>query len=112
VLRSGIVPGDLRAALFQAAALTPGVELVDHQANLNGQIGVAVGRYEPSTGVRQEIIFDPHTGMVIGERDVLVDRPDNPMGVSGPGEGYATVKQCRAVWRPPNLRQRSGVHMG
>jgi RNA polymerase sigma-70 factor (ECF subfamily) len=83
VLRSGIVPGDVRAALFRAAALIPGVELVDEQANLNGQVGVAVGRYEPNAGDRQEIIFEPDTGMVIGERQVLVDRgygPHLPVG--------------------------------
>jgi RNA polymerase sigma-70 factor (ECF subfamily) len=83
VLRSGVVPGGLRAALFRAAALIPGVELVDEQANLNGQVGVAVGRYEPNSGHRQEIIFEPDTGMVIGERQVLVDRgygPHLPVG--------------------------------
>jgi hypothetical protein len=82
ILRSGIVPGDLRAALFRAAALIPGVELVDRQANLNGEVGVAVGRYEPNNGERQEIIFDPETGMVIGERDVRVD-PGHPLFPAG-----------------------------
>jgi RNA polymerase sigma-70 factor (ECF subfamily) len=83
MLRSGIVPGDVRAALFRAAALIPGVELVDEQANLNGQVGVAVGRYEPNAGDRNEIIFEPDTGMVIGERQILVDRgygPHLPVG--------------------------------
>lgn len=91
VLRSGIVPGDLRAALFQAAALIPGVELVDEQANLNGQTGVAVGRYEPENGERQEIIFDPDTGMVIGERDVVVDqRYEGPLPI-GTAVGWTAV---------------------
>jgi hypothetical protein len=67
------VPGDLRAALFQTAALIPGVELFDDQANRNGQTGVAVGRYEAGWGTRQEIIFDPDTGLSIGEREVPVD---------------------------------------
>jgi hypothetical protein len=82
VLRSGIVPGDLRAALFRAAALIPGVEVVDRQANLNGEVGVAVGRYEPNSGDRQEIIFNPETGMVIGEREVRVD-PGHPLSPAG-----------------------------
>lgn len=82
VLHSGIVPGDLRAALFRAAALIPGVEVTDRQANLNGEVGVAVGRYEPNSGDRQEIIFNPETGMVIGEREVRVD-PGHPLFPAG-----------------------------
>lgn len=91
ILRSGIVPGDVRAALFEAAALIPGVELVDDQANLNGQTGVAVGRYEPNNGTRQEIIFDPDTGMVIGQRDVLVDYGMGPLLPVGTAAGWTAV---------------------
>jgi RNA polymerase sigma-70 factor (ECF subfamily) len=91
VLRSGITPGDVRAALFQAAALIPGVDVTDEQANLNGQIGVAVGRYEPSKGERQEIIFNPDTGMVIGERDVLVDRGRGPLLPVGSTASWTAV---------------------
>ncbi|HEY8473511.1 MAG TPA: CU044_5270 family protein [Natronosporangium sp.] len=90
-LRTGFVPADLRAALFQAAALIPGVELVDEQANLNGQVGVAVGRYEPNSGDRQEIIFDPETGMVIGEREVLVDRGVGPLLPPGSVSSWTAV---------------------
>jgi hypothetical protein len=71
VLRSGLVPADLRAALFRAATNIPGVEVVEAQANLDGRKGVAVGRYERNNGIRQEIIFNPDTGEVIGERLTL-----------------------------------------
>ena len=71
VLRSGLVPADLRAALFRAATNIPGVEVVATRANLEGREGVAVGRYERKNGIRQEIIFDPDTGEVIGERQTL-----------------------------------------
>lgn len=91
VLRSGIVPGELRAALFRAAALIPGVELTDRQANLNGQTGVAVGRYEAAQGSRQEIIFDPDTGMLIGEREVLVDRAYGPSLSVGTAVAWTAV---------------------
>jgi hypothetical protein len=91
VLRSGIVPGDLRAALFQAAALIPGVELVDDQANLNGRTGVAVGRYESANGQRQEIIFDPETGLVIGEREILVDHGIGPLLPVGTAWSWTAV---------------------
>lgn len=50
VLRCGFVPADLRAALFQAATGSPGVDMTSEQANLDGRRGVAVGRDERSNG--------------------------------------------------------------
>ncbi|GAA1761941.1 CU044_5270 family protein [Agromyces humatus] len=71
-LRSGVVPAELRAALLEAAARIPGVEVLDDEANLNGRTGVAIGRDEGANGFRQEIIIDPETGELIGERQVLL----------------------------------------
>ena len=68
----GFVPGDLRAALFLAATYIPGVNVTDKQANLDGRVGTAIGRDE-GNATRQEIIFDPPTGQVIGERVVALD---------------------------------------
>ncbi|SMH42913.1 hypothetical protein SAMN06295885_2098 [Rathayibacter oskolensis] len=72
-LRSGAVPAELRAALFDAAAEIPGVTITDQQATFEGATGVAIGRWESRTGTRQEILIDPDTGRLIGERRVLVD---------------------------------------
>ncbi|WP_307031845.1 CU044_5270 family protein [Arthrobacter globiformis] len=72
LLRTGVVPADLRAALYKAAAMIPGVTITEGQANLAGRTGVAIGRTEASAaGQRQEIIIDPKTGQLIGEREVL-----------------------------------------
>ncbi|WP_427017064.1 CU044_5270 family protein [Pseudarthrobacter sp. P1] len=71
LLRTGRVPADLRAALYKAAALIPGITIVDEQATLNGRTGIAIGRVEPKRNTRQDIIIDPDTGMLIGERQVL-----------------------------------------
>lgn len=71
LLGTGIVPADLRAALYKAAALIPGVTVTDNQATLDGQTGVAIGRDEGVSDMRQEIIVDPATGQLIGERRVL-----------------------------------------
>lgn len=70
LLKTGLVPADLRAGLYEALALIPGVT-ASEQANLHGQVGIAIGRTEPvRLGQRQEIIIDPDTGLVIGERTV------------------------------------------
>jgi hypothetical protein len=71
LLRTGMVPADLRAALYKAAALIPGVTVTDDQATLNGRKGIAIGRVEEVSHTRQDIIIDPQTGLLIGERQVL-----------------------------------------
>lgn len=69
ILRSGLVPAPQRAALLDALAHIPGVAATDNVANLDGVTGVAIGRNELlRAGERQEIIIDPDTGLVIGER--------------------------------------------
>lgn len=72
LLRTGVVPADLRAALYKAAAIIPGVTVTEGQANLDGRTGVAIGRLEEGPAkTRQELIIDPQTGLLIGERSVL-----------------------------------------
>lgn len=71
LLRTGMLPADLRAALYKAAALIPGVTVTDEQATLNGRKGIAIGRVEEVSHTRQDIIIDPETGLLIGERQVL-----------------------------------------
>ena len=69
LLRTYPVPAPVRARLFEALALIPGTTSTDGVANLDGRVGVAIGRDEPQrSGERQEIIIDPGTGQVIGER--------------------------------------------
>lgn len=68
LLRSGVVPARTRAALYQAAALIPGVTTTPGTANLDGRIGVAIGRTEPTTKERQDLVIDPVSGLLIGER--------------------------------------------
>ncbi len=70
-LRGGYVPADLRAALFEAATQLPGVDVVEGPVDLDGHVGIAVGRAEPANHIRQELVFEETTGQVIGEREVL-----------------------------------------
>ncbi|TFB51975.1 CU044_5270 family protein [Cryobacterium tagatosivorans] len=77
VLRSGLAPAELRAALYRAFAMIPGVTVVERSATLNGQVGVAIGRQDPTRDFRQDIIVDPATGLLIGERQVQVKADAN-----------------------------------
>ncbi len=71
LLRMGLIPADLRAGLYEALALVPGVNATQ-QANFDGKVGTAIGRTEPlRAGQRAEIIIDPDTGLVIGERTIM-----------------------------------------
>src|SRR5262249_13091032 len=63
LMREWIVPPKTAAALFRAAALIPGVQLVPHAVNAVGRPGIAVSFRA------QEWIFDPATYQFIGERD-------------------------------------------
>ena len=68
VLRSGMVPADLRAALYRVLGLVPGLEITEQVANLDGVKGTAYG--VSADGQRHDVIIDPETGQFIGERDV------------------------------------------
>ncbi len=75
-LRFGAIPADLRAAMYKAAALIPGVVVADKQAALDGRKGVALGVYWADGKLRQDIIVDPATGLMIGEREVALVATD------------------------------------
>ncbi|MEV6927214.1 CU044_5270 family protein [Dactylosporangium sp. NPDC051485] len=92
ILRSGIVPADLRAALFSAAALIPGVRLAADTANLDGRQGVAVTSTEGGN-TRVELIFDSSTGEVIGEREVVLRDGYRPGLSRGTTIRYTTVSR-------------------
>jgi RNA polymerase sigma-70 factor (ECF subfamily) len=71
ILRTGLVPAPQRSALLDALARIPGVSATENVANLDGVVGVAIGRSELMRfGERWEIIIEPSTGLVIGERSL------------------------------------------
>jgi hypothetical protein len=67
-LSSGFAPADLRAALYRALALVPGLEITDQVANLDGKKGTAFGLSRK--GMRADLIIDPATGQFIGMREI------------------------------------------
>jgi len=70
-LSDGLAPADLRAALYETAALIAGVTIEDRHTTLNGTTGIAIGYTDNNANIREEIIVDPHNGALIGQRDVL-----------------------------------------
>lgn len=73
-LRTGLLPADLRSALYQALARLPSLDVTDGTANLDGRRGTALGI--TADGTRRDIIVDRRTGQFIGERTVELDGHD------------------------------------
>jgi hypothetical protein len=67
LIRETIVPPSTAAALYRAAALIPGVTLIDRVANVEGRPGIAIAW--TNSQERYEWIFDPATLQYLGERD-------------------------------------------
>ncbi|MFC4951121.1 hypothetical protein [Pseudonocardia sp. GCM10023141] len=88
LLRTGLVPADLRSALYLALAHVGGVTVTAGAVNLDGRSGVALGIDVRSS--RQEIIVDPATGAFIGEREVAL-RGDRSKP-AGTVLGYTSVR--------------------
>ncbi len=90
-LASGMLPADLRAALYQAARKIPGIQLLGDVVTLDGRPGRAIGYVY--NGYRQDIIISPTTGQSIGSRHVVADArllngESNVSGHLHPGDVY------------------------
>ncbi|MEU0099485.1 CU044_5270 family protein [Streptomyces sp. NPDC006267] len=70
LLREQVLPPELAAGLYRAAARIPGVVLVDDSADAAGRHGVAIARTDEADGARTEWIFDRETYTYLGERTV------------------------------------------
>jgi hypothetical protein len=87
-LRSGLVPADLRSALYVALTGLPAVTVDEHATDLDGNARIALVHDDGPT--RTELLVDPANGGFAGERDTL--RRDSRLGlVTG------TVVLCTAV---------------
>ncbi|HEY0249793.1 MAG TPA: hypothetical protein VGC45_16190 [Gryllotalpicola sp.] len=97
-LRTGAVPAVERAVMYRAAAMIPGAETAERQANLDGRPGVAIGYVETTAGYRQDLIIDPGTGAFIGEREVLL-KPDGVFP-AGTAQAWTAVRTTVADGAP------------
>ncbi|BFV55580.1 hypothetical protein KCMC57_up06840 [Kitasatospora sp. CMC57] len=101
LVREQAVPGQLAAALYQAAARIPGVVLVDGATDAAGRTGLAIARTNPASGVRDEIIFDRTSYAFLGERSVQVTAAH---GVEAGTVTANTAVLRRAAADAPGLR--------
>lgn len=68
LLRTGLVPADLRAGMFEALAALPGIVITDRQTTLDGRSGTALGLNSAQGLERHEVIIDQASGAYLGER--------------------------------------------
>lgn len=73
LLEWSIAPPKLRSALFEVATRIPGVDVFG-AVDAAGRHGTAVGL--TADGVRYETVFDPDTGELLGQRQVLTRPAD------------------------------------
>lgn len=90
-LKSGQYPADVRANIFRAVAMVPGLVVTDKRANVDGKEGVALGIKQGEDF--SEIIIDPENGDFIGGRSTVAE--DLPEDQGGLEKG--TVRSSYAV---------------
>lgn len=98
VLQSGIAPADIRAALFEALAQTPGVTMLDGVTNLDGKSGVAIGY----RGSNSQMLFDRDTGQYIGNRATWPEFPDVP-GIDDDKTTWLSTVRTEVVNSAPEI---------
>lgn len=109
VLRSGIVPADLRRSLYRVLEGVPGVQVMSDSVVVDGRPGVSIGRNESNHGQRQEIILDPGTGEVIGERYVSTEAREQHDPPPGTVLGQRSLTREVVDDIPADVRSRAKV---
>jgi hypothetical protein len=96
-LRESYSPPAALSAMFAAAAKLPGVTVTGNAKDIAGRRGIAVG--QTWHGIRRELIFDPKTYQMLGERAVVsYDASFRPSGGKGAGKPWT-----------PDRKQREGT---
>ncbi len=83
ILENNLLPPDVTAALWRAAALVPGVTQAPGTINVNGRRVIAVGRIQDGWRFEQ-LLLDPDTHEFVGYRSVAVKDFTMTTGPNGP----------------------------
>ncbi len=98
-LRSGPAPAALRAALYRALALVPGLRWVGRVTDSVGRRGTAVGFVHD--GVEGEVIFDPASSEMLAERMIVLSGGSKQFGLRADTVLSSTTYLQRAVTSTP-----------
>jgi len=116
MLRSTYLPPSFRAALYRVVAELPGVELLGREKDSVGRTGIGVAFTKGS--ITHQLIFDPATSALLGEREVAARRVPElhvPAGTETGSTAYLESKVVDSLGRgaPPgagHLRQSVGCY--
>jgi len=75
LLRDQPIPANVRAGLYLAAARIPGIQVLGRTHDAIGRPALAVALNDTSYGMRNELLFDPRTYVLLGESSVVVKPP-------------------------------------
>ncbi len=75
LLREDPIPAKVRAALYLVAARIPGIQVLGRTHDGIGRPALAVALNDTLYGERSELLFDPKTSALLGERSVVVKPP-------------------------------------
>lgn len=98
LLQNATAPPALRAALYEVASELPGVQLLGAVRDPIGRKGIGVAYTGHRHGERLELIFDPATSTLLGERWVLTS--SRRSGIAAPAGtviGYSAHLATRVV---------------
>lgn len=99
LLRAGGVPSAVRAALFEVAARIPGVDFEGKVTDPLGRRGVAVVFDGRDRGRPEELVIDPRTSQLLGDREWSPGTSP-----SGPLQTYSAVYMTRGI--SPSMTER------
>jgi len=101
-LREAPQTPQLRATLYRALALVPGVQLLGNVHDRLGRAAIGVA-YPQRNGLRQELLFDPKTAEILNERHVVFRRVQGlhaPVGTAIEDIVYTKRAVTDATTRP------------
>jgi hypothetical protein len=107
LLREDPIPARVRAALYLVAARIPGIKLLGLTRDAIGRPALAVALNDTFDGERDELLFDPKTSALLGERSVVVKPPPAyhvKPGTVWSGATYVTAGIVERLGQVPGRR--------
>ncbi len=102
LLRETYLPSAFRAALYEVTAELPGVELLGEVEDPAGRLGIGIAYDGAQAETRSELIFNPNTSALLGERRTVVDPRaarslDVPLGTEIGSNAYLESRVVNSV---------------